>query len=136
MLKFNCPHCHAALKVPDSKVGIEQPCPSCREIVKAPIPFGMESLDDFLQSCQQEHQQFLGQPREVEVVPVEPVEETISTESKLLKGLREFGWWVSIIVVALVIHTAIMQVYIKFTIKRELNDAAQDVQDQLNSIFQ
>jgi len=130
MMKFNCPHCEAALKVPESKAGIEQPCPACKEIVKAPIPIGMESLNVFIDECEQEHREFVEQPREV------PVAQVDAAKSRVHPKVLEFCWWVSIIVVALVIHAAIMQVYVKFTIKRELNKAAQDVQQQLDSIFQ
>ena len=46
MIKFNCPHCQQALRVPVSRADTEATCPGCQTQIRVPPAIAVESADD------------------------------------------------------------------------------------------
>lgn len=47
LLRFHCPSCRAELTVPAHLAGVEGPCPSCYQTIRAPIPEAVNALQSF-----------------------------------------------------------------------------------------
>ena len=72
MIKFNCPHCQQALRVPVSRADTEATCPGCHKQIR--VPPAVEPFDD-------QNQAILAPPVVSPPVVTEPISETAETNN-------------------------------------------------------